>query len=338
MTFNRVCISEALYPIMFYLLISDEKEIDDTYFIVDNRIDEGIRNRLENVYCENLSTIFRKRDFLLNLYGLWLRKIKLRFLKDAEFFGLDFKWHILRGHKLNYIEDCPNVFNLWETGFLYRLFVKHSKQSAIKKKLLELVYGDYYQHPVGTSKSIKTLNTTGVYQKPYHFGKKELCYDLGEEWQKSSSKKKEKILKIFDITPHDLDEFKRRNIILLTQAFSNDGYVTEEEQIEIYRKILSKYDCNKVILKPHPRDRINYSILFPKVHVFRKVVPLQLLAIMGVRVDRVVTVTSSSALSFGDGPQIDWYGANVHPKILAGEGDRTLDDSLRNYREQQKKN
>lgn len=113
----------------------------------------------------------------------------------------------------------------------------------------------------------------------------------------------------------------------MTQAFSDDHFVTEEEQVEIYRKILSNYDEDDVVIKPHPRDKIDYRKYFPKVMYFDKTVAMQFLAILGIKFERVVTVSSSAALSFGIDIPIDWYGYRVHPGILKGEGVRTLEDA-----------
>ena len=251
---QRVCVSEALYPIMFYLLISSEDDIKNTIFIVDNHIDKGIVKRLPNAKFENKQSICYHNKWTKTIYGYWQRFIKYPFIRTSELYGLDFNWSLLRGCKFNYIEDCPNVLNLWETGALYKEFLKNSKQHTLKKKILEILFGEYYQHPVGTSKSVKTINVTGFYNKYYHQGKKIVSYDLKKEWDNSSSSKRYLILRIFDITENDLKVLKSKKIILLTQAFYEDKMVTEEEQIEIYRRILKNYSGKDVIIKPHPRD------------------------------------------------------------------------------------
>ena len=332
---RRVCMVEALYPLMFYLLISSAEEIQSTYFVLDERIDPNICNRLPNVCNEKRGALYKHRYCLL-LYGKLLQYTKYSFLRKSNVFGLDFKWYLLQGLRINYIEDCPNVFNLWETSPMYGNYIKNLQRPKWKQKIEKLIFGSFYRHPVATSDGIKAIYTTAACQKSYLEGKKQFVFDLKNEWEESSDEKKKLILSIFDISDNDLEELKTKKVMLLTQAFYDDKMVTVEEQIEIYRKILDNYNHDDVIIKAHPRDRLDYRKCFPDVMYFDKVVPLQFLSIIGVKFSHVATVSSSSALSFGDDVQIDWYGGGVHPGILKAEGIRTLEKALREYKEQHK--
>lgn len=335
--YQSVCVTEALYPLMFYLFIRTPEEINKTLFIVDRRIHKKIICKLPNVYFENIDSFRRRHRWLLLLYGYWLRFVKLQINNNTEFFGLDFKWYLLNGHDLNYIEDAPNVFNLWETGPMYRHYLEAQNINKWKRILRKLIFGAYFRCPVATSDGVKCVYTTASYNKPYLKDKKIVVVDLKNEWEKSSDEKKKLILSIFDISNSDLDELRKKKVMLLTQAFYDDNMVSEKEQIEIYRKILDNYDHNEVVIKAHPRDKLDYNKAFPDVMYFNKTVPLQFLSIIGLNFTHVATVSSSSALSFGDEIQIDWYGGGVHPNILKAEGLRTLEDALKNYCEQYKK-
>ena len=336
---KRVCLTESLYPLMFYLLISTEKQIKDTIFIVDYRIEVGVRSRLPHVVFEDINKkIYKnKNKWIRWLYGNWLRKTKFHFMKKSEIFGLDFKWYLLHGLRMNYIEDAPNIFNLWETSSIYRNYLEAQNINKWKKMLRKFIFGAYFRCPVATSDGVKCVYTTAYYDKTYLRDKQICVVDLKSEWEKSSEEKKKMILSIFDISDNDLETLKTKKVMLLTQAFYDDKWVTEDEQIEIYRQILENYRHEDVIIKPHPRDQLDYKKYFPDVLCFDKVVPLQFLSILGVRFAHVATVTSSSALAFGDEARIDWYGGGVHPGILKAEGNRTLEDALRAYREQHKR-
>lgn len=330
-SYSRVCFGEALYPLMLYLVISSEEEINDTIFILDRRIPLNIQKRIPNAINENRSSFYYKSKWLLSCYGIYLRCGKFRFLQNADLFGLDFKWYLLRGSQINYIEDCPNIFNLWETSKLYKNYLKRNSYNPFKDKILKILFGPYYGFPVATSNKVKAVISTSFSDKKYLKGKPIKIFNLEKEWNDSSESKKKLILNIFDISPKDLDILKSKKIILLTQAFYSDKMVTEEEQVDIYRKILLNYNHNEVIIKPHPRDHINYSKLFPDILLFEKVVPMQFLSIIGIHFETVVTVSSSAALSFGDNVKIDWYGNQVHPGILKIEGERTLENALSIY-------
>ena len=51
-------------------------------------------------------------------------------------------------------------------------------------------------------------------------------------------------------------------VILLTQPYAIDGHMTEEEQMNVYRKIVSHYGEDNVVIKPHPRDKCDYKVFF----------------------------------------------------------------------------
>ena len=335
-SFSRVCFGEALYPLMLYLVTSSEEEIQSTAFILDDRIPLNIQKRIPNAINENRSSFFYKNKWLMSGYGIYLRSRKFRFLQHAELFGLDFKWYLLRGSQINYIEDCPNIFNLWESSKLFKNYLKRNSYNSFKDKIVKMLFGPYYGYPVATSNQIKAVISTSSIDKEYLNGKPIKIVNLEKEWNDSSKSKKNLILNVFDISPRDLDVLKSKKIILLTQAFYDDKMVTQEEQVEIYRKILLNYNHKDVIIKPHPRDHINYSKLFPDILLFDKVVPMQFLSIIGIQFETVVTVSSSAVLSFGDNVKIDWYGNHVHPGILRVEGERTLESALSIYNSQRR--
>ena len=327
MKYHRVCFPGSLYVFTFYLLISSKEEILDTIYFFDKNIEESIRNKMPKVRF--LKDNFKNR-FVLALSSFFNKFIYPE-LKNADIFGLDFRWNILRGHKMNYIEDAPMIFDIWETGPMFQDYLKTKKGNILKKIIRRLLFGDYYGFPVATSSMVSDIYTSFPAEKIYLQNKVHHVVDLNKKWAETSLEKKDLILSIFDISQESLAKIQAKKIILLTQAFSDDHFVTEEEQVEIYRKILSNYDEDDVVIKPHPRDKIDYRKYFPKVMYFDKTVAMQFLAILGIMFERVVTVSSSAALSFGIDIPIDWYGYRVHPGILKGEGVRTLEDAKKNY-------
>lgn len=48
--------------------------------------------------------------------------------------------------------------------------------------------------------------------------------------------------------------------IIFTQPFSEDGYMSENEKIEMYHQLLAQHiERGKIVLKVHPRDKSDYS-------------------------------------------------------------------------------
>lgn len=323
-TYNRVCIPCSIYVLAFYLLISSAEEIKSTCFFFSHTIPKQIRKKFPNSIFIDLNDYWHKNKYLLAVYTLFKRKIQWPFLAKAEIYGLDFYWDLLRGLHMNYIEDCPNVLDIWETTRLYEFYQKGQKEPTIKRRIKQWLFGSYYQCPVGTSTDVKAIYTSAPYNKPYHQGKSKIVVDLKQAWEKSDKEKKKIILDIFDLTENDLQELKSRKVILLTQPYVEDKKMAEKQLINIYKDIINKYGEENVLIKPHPRDKCEYKHFFPGAILFSKSVPMQLLALLGINYEHIVTINSSSALSFGIDASIDWWAEKLDPSLVRDEGFCTL--------------
>lgn len=323
-TYARVCIPCSTYALTFYLLMSSKQEIENTCFFFSHTIPEPIRKKFSNVIFIDLNDFWHRSRYLLAPYTFIKRKIQWPFLDKADIYGLDFYWDLLRGLKMNYIEDSPNVLDIWETSRLYESYQKGQKESTIKRKIKQWLFGKYYQCPVGTSSAVKAIYTSSPYNKPYHQGKSKIVIDLKQMWENSDTQKKEFILNIFNLTANDLQILKSRNVILLTQPYVEDKKMSEEQLISIYNDIINKYGTENVLIKPHPRDKRDYKHFFPNTILFNKSIPMQLLVLLGVNYKHIVTINSSSALSFGINAPIDWWAEKLDANIVRDEGFCTL--------------
>lgn len=317
----------SLYCFMFYLFISTEEQIENTLYFFTQDIPKDIRDHMRHSYFIDTKKWYIRNRLASALLGFSIRNIKYPRLKTADIFGLDFNWWLLRGLKMNYIEDCPNVLDIWETSSLYQNYVDFENSSWIKRKLATLLFGEYYRHPVGTSQSVTTIYTSTPYNKPYHAGKRNMIINLKEAWAGFADSKKKIILAIFNIDEDCLKQLNSRKIILLTQPYAIDGHMTEEEQLDTYHKIIHNYGEENVIIKPHPRDKCNYKTNMPQVMIFDKIVPMQFLVMLGANFERVVTINSSSALSFDAHVPVDWWAERMDKNIVKDEGFLTLADA-----------
>jgi hypothetical protein len=68
------------------------------------------------------------------------------------------------------------------------------------------------------------------------------------------------------------------NVIIITQPFSEDGYVSEDYKIQLYKKIIDDYKSKhyKVYLKPHPREKSSYAEFSEIVEILNRDVPMEL--------------------------------------------------------------
>lgn len=323
----RVCMPNSLYCFMFYLFISTEEQIENTLYFFTKDIPESIRCHVRHKYFIDTNRWYVYNRLASALFGFFIRNIKYPKMKNADIFGLDFNWWLLRGLKMNYIEDCPNILDIWETSSLYQNYVEFENSSWFKRKLAMFLFGEYYRHPVGTSKSVTTIYTSAPYNKPYHAGKRNVVINLKEAWSGFADSKKKMILEIFNIDDNCLKQLCSRKIILLTQPYAADGHMTEEEQLDAYRKIIHSYGEENVIIKPHPRDMCDYKANMSEVMTFDKIVPMQFLVMLGANFERVATINSSSALSFDANIPVDWWAEKMDKNIVKDEGFLTLADA-----------
>ncbi len=70
-----------------------------------------------------------------------------------------------------------------------------------------------------------------------------------------------KILKIFNFS-----NLENIDVLLITQAFSEDNLMDLNEEMRIYSEIVEKYP--NIIIKPHPREIKDYSKIFPDKYCF----------------------------------------------------------------------
>lgn len=91
---SRVCIPCSTYVLTFYLLMSSQKEIDNTFFFFAHTIPENIRKKFPNSTFIDLKDFWHKNKYVLALYTLVKRRKDWAFLFDADIYGLDFYWDL----------------------------------------------------------------------------------------------------------------------------------------------------------------------------------------------------------------------------------------------------
>ena len=149
---------------------------------------------------------------------------------------------------------------------------------------------------------------------------------LKKLWDNSSKEKKNEILYVFGLETSLLKELSEKENILLTQPFSEDKVVTEEEKIEIYKNIMKNYDEEKTVIKTHPREKTFYKDIFPKAVILDKPFPFELFSLMDSNFKKAVTVFSTSVMNLGKDVEIDFYGSRINDKLLKKFGDVKLED------------
>ena len=102
---------------------------------------------------------------------------------------------------------------------------------------------------------------------------------------------------------------KENVTLLITQPFSEDKLITEDEKTEIYKRIVADIE-NKtqrigcLIIKPHPRETTDYSQVFKTALIIPNSFPLEMLRFAcdkdEIRISLAVTVDSTAVLNIQD--------------------------------------
>ena len=163
------------------------------------------------------------------------------------------------------------------------------------KKLLQFIYGpNIVKGDYGLTDQAKEVVLTELASIPECLKSKAKIVNVQDLWKKSDAK--DYITSLFGITDDDLLMLAEKKVIILTQPYNIQ--IGDDNLIEIYRKIIDKYNSEEVVIKTHPRDNLDYEKAFPGVKVYSKKVPAELFALLGIHFDDVYTINSTSIYSF----------------------------------------
>lgn len=173
----------------------------------------------------------------------------------------------------------------------------------------------------GNSESISEIYLTGIREIPQEIENKVKIVNLKKQWDFLIKIEKEKILNIFGLDKSILESLKNRKVILITQPLSEEGTITEIEKVEIYEKILLKYDRNEVLIKAHPREETNYKKYFKEIEILDKSIPMELISFLVSDLKEVVTIFSTAVFEFKNICKITFVGTKINEKIYNRYGD-----------------
>jgi len=329
---TRVCLTGCVYTLFFYLLYSSEDEIKNTFFFFCTGVAKELCGKFSRKYFFDLSKKWYW-IWILRLSFIMIKKLFCwRFLKKAEIYGHDhLGWSdMLIGHKkYHLIEDGPYILSIYKRRKRYKDYCDfwENKHFYLIKRLVRLLVGQVYKAIFGANKQCIEVILSVDDEAPYPTGRKTIK-SLEEMYNAASNEKKEFILNVFDISG-SLDILKTKSIIFLTGCFAADKVITEEEEIQICRDSLLRYNLSDVVIKPHPRNSINYEKYFPGVYVFKQYVPMQLINLIGITFKKAITVCSSSALLLPKETEVIWLGTKIHPEIYKRYGDMEPDNYVK---------
>ena len=323
---RRICVVDSLYCLFLYFLICGIS--DNDIFVASERIPLHIRKKLNAIYfpqCdynfENLSFLQKIRKVISNISKRLYGTLKLRcliYIKTRNFkvkvYGqghLDYSFPLYEFEDTYLLEDGL-------TNYVYELKEPTYDENTLRIKILNF-FGYYVLDDsnacLGPHKKIKKVYLTKD-NVPDIIKNKTEVINMQKLWEIKSKSEKNRILDIYDIKEIINNLNDKNLILLLTQCISEDGLIPLEEEINIYQHLIEKYDFDKIIIKPHPREKKDYALFFPEIIIIDKPFPLELLKCVGLKIDKILTVSSNAASSFVNECEIESYDRKTSSKKL----------------------
>ena len=172
------------------------------------------------------------------------------------------------------------------------------------------------EKPYGRNEYVKNIFLRGSGKIPEDIKNKVKIVNLKELWSQLDFSSQNKILDVFGLDVEKLKIIEAKNTILFTQPFSEDKVISEDEKVDLYKKIIKNYDKRSLVIKPHPREKTEYNKIFEDIMILENSFPAELLLLSKFKFEKVVTISSTAVSVFFNKSEIDFYGSEVHPKIL----------------------
>lgn len=296
--------------LIYLLLFNLENTIFITYcdyYEENKKFYNKLSNNLILIKNYEVNNILKKRIFtpvrkyILRIFYFRNAEIKKIIKENIDVYGQD---HSTIGKIL---VKKTNFFLIEDGTINYKNF-----KEIFFKKILKNLLG--LTRVYGREKKVKKIYLTGLAPIPEEIKNKVEIIDLKKLWEQKTKEEQQEILEIFGFN-NIINKLKERDIILFTQPLSEDGIISEQEKVNLYSKIVSKYPNEKLILKRHPREKTNYMEIFKEVLVLEENFPSEIFDLLEINFKKGVTLFSTAVLNCKT-EEIDFYGTEVHSKLI----------------------
>lgn len=313
------CIVDTPYSLFLYLLMCKDKDWERTIFFVGDGIAKEYLNRLPKVvhFSTNHEDYLGGRDlFRIKLRALFWRLLYVNRTTLLAQDHLEFSSQLIGRNTYTLLEDAPGTYTTCLASPIKNVkpIPKELRLRLIRLILLGPMYG---QH-VGRNSYCKNrwVSDKNDVQSPMLKGKKYTLLDLHTLWDEASEEKKRYILGVFGVKEDTLRVLRDYKTIIFTEVFAEEN-MNLEEAASVFAPYIEEYKSGGVVIKPHPRDYMDWKSVFPDVYVIREKVPMQILSILGVEFEHAITVFSTAISDLNPKTEIIWLGPSVHPKLVA---------------------
>ena len=317
MAITNICIIDTPYALLVYTMYMSKEEIDKTFFICGENINYEI---LEFLKYKMQIKRFKTKYFsnVINYFYFKYKIQKINHIFPNKIYAQDnilFAPLVIKKSKYTLIEDSPLICSIYSKS-------KKKNHKNLKSFILRLLYGEIHFNCFGNNEQCDELLLTQDDNADYIQNKKKTLVKINYKWSNFNDKHRQFILNLFGLKLEDINLLKSKKYILFTQPLTDFKCIDYKTQELIYRKILSNYEEGSVLIKVHPRDKLNYREIFPKYKVFSKKIPSQLLELVGIQYEKAITVFSTAAITTKGCKDVDWYGTRIHQELYNEIGDK----------------
>lgn len=167
----------------------------------------------------------------------------------------------------------------------------------------------------GSSKYVKAVEVDRNEDLVCYIKRKEIreCR-INQLEERLSEEEKDKIYRIYAKAYGIPEKFDGEVNLLLTAPLAHDKTVaTVKDQLNCYQDAVDQ-NCDSekpLLIKPHPRDTVDYSNIFPDAIIIDKVVTSEVLSFCkSLKIDKVLTIYSTSISSFRRAKEMIVLGAD----------------------------
>ena len=322
--YGRVCYVTTIYSLFLYLIHSTFEEINKTLFLIPPDFPDGITNHLpSSLFIKPFFMPKTKFESFLNKHFTWIyyalkrNELYKDVKKNAKLYFQDHLFlseGIIGWKHYTLIEDSAQSFSAISKSKFHQRFWIGKKLTLYP--IYKLLYGPVLYGAFARNNRCHELLLSVEDNDEVTAHIPRIICRIEDEWKKSSIEKQKLIKDIYNFTEEDEILLENCEGILYTQNFYSYNYLTKDEQIQLYREIIDQYPRMKLVIKPHPMDKIQYENYIPNINVYRKNIPSQLLDLSGIRFKRHITCYSSAVRGITYPSEIDWYGTEVSPKLF----------------------
>lgn len=289
-----------LYSILQFLLLNDNK-MEDVLFI--NHFGFGEQKGLDTWHIKNNKIYRILNPICIYWLCIWNRNASIFLCGDNLYTNLFL--HLF--NNVDYLED--GTASYLRVNEVYRQIVR-SQNSFIRNLLMGPLYPSF-----GLADNVIKIYLTGILPIPTIIKDKVELINLKSLWMKKTVQQQNEILQIFNLDSFNPDTFKKFETLLITQPFSemSNGRISEQAKIDIYRKLISEYEEEKVLIKVHPGERTDYTKYFPNACVLTIPCPLELFMLVNCHVNRAITVYSTAIFNLDNQIKKIITGYNISP-------------------------